>query len=191
MVFLLILKNIYIYGKTLNIIERGINMGTMTWADWLILIVIVIAVIAGILIFLNKKAYKKMNQQNEMIEQHKMLQTAYIIDKTRDKMTNVKSLPKAVTENVPKWSKLMKMYFVKVKIGPQILTLITDKRVFKALPVNKSVKIEIAGLYIVNMIGMKTPEQLKAIEKAKKEKAKEEKRLQKQIRKRNNILLLE
>lgn len=176
MVFLLILKNIYIYRKTLNIIERGINMGTMTWADWLILIVIVIAVIAGILIFLNKKAYKKMNQQNEMIEQHKMLQTAYIIDKTRDKMTNVKSLPKAVTENVPKWSKFMKMYFVKVKIGPQILTLITDKRVFKALPVNKSVKIEIAGLYIVNMIGMKTPEQLKAIEKAKKEKAKEEKK---------------
>lgn len=167
----------YLYlQKTLNIIERGINMGTMTWADWLILIVIVIAVIAGILIFLNKKAYKKMNQQNEMIEQHKMLQTAYIIDKTRDKMTNVKSLPKAVTENVPKWSKFMKMYFVKVKIGPQILTLITDKRVFKALPVNKSVKIEIAGLYIVNMIGMKTPEQLKAIEKAKKEKAKEEKK---------------
>ncbi len=151
-------------------------MGTMGWGDWLILIVVIVAVIAGILFFLNKKAYKKMNEQNEMIEQHKMLQTAYIIDKSRDRMSNVKSLPKAVTENVPKWSKFMKMCFVKVKIGPQIVTLITDKRVYNALPVKKSVKIEIAGLYIVNMIGMKSPEQVKAEEKAKKEKAKAEKK---------------
>ncbi|MDO5387798.1 MAG: hypothetical protein Q4F63_01045 [Clostridia bacterium] len=70
----------------------------------------------------------------------------------------------------------MKMYFVKVKIGPKIATLIADKRVYNALPVKKSVKIEIAGLYIVNMIGMKTPEQLKEMEKSKKEKAKEEKK---------------
>lgn len=151
-------------------------MGAMTWGDWLILIIAVIAVIAGVLIFLNKKAYKKMSQQNEMIEQSKMLQNAYIIDKTRDKISNVKSLPKVVIDNVPKWSKFMKMNFVKAKIGPQIVTLITDKRVYKALPVKKSVKIEIAGLYIVNMVGMKSDEELKAIEKAKKEKAKAEKK---------------
>ena len=148
----------------------------MSWGDWLILIVVIIAVIAGVLVYLNKKAYKRMNEQNEMIEQHKMLQTAYIIDKSRDRMQNITSLPKAVTENVPKWSKFMKMCFVKVKIGPQILTLITDKRVYNALPVKKSVKIEIAGLYIVNMIGMKSPEQIKAEEKAKKEKDKAEKK---------------
>ncbi|MDO5387797.1 MAG: hypothetical protein Q4F63_01040 [Clostridia bacterium] len=53
----------------------------MSWGDWLILIVVIIAAVAGVLIFLNKKAYKKMNEQNEMIEQSKMLQTAYIIDK--------------------------------------------------------------------------------------------------------------
>lgn len=158
-------------------------MGAMSWGDWLILIVVIVAVIAGILIYLNKKAYKRMDEQNEMIEQHKMLQTAYIIDKSRDRMSNVKSLPKMVTENVPKWSKFMKMCFVKVKIGPQILTLITDKRVYNALPVKKSVKIEIAGLYIVNMVGMKSPEQLKAEEKAKKEKSKAEKKAAKSKKK--------
>ena len=71
------------------------------------------------------------------------------------------------------------MYFVKVKIGPQILTLLTDKRVYNALPTKKSVKIEVAGLYITNMIGMKSPEEMKKAEKAKKEKAKEEKKLAK------------
>ncbi len=151
----------------------------MSWGDWLILVMVIVAGIAGILVFLNKKAYKRMNEQNEMIEQYKMTQTAYIIDKSRDKITNVQSLPKAVYDSIPKWSKFMKMYFVKVKIGPQILTLLTDKRVYNALPTKKSVKIEVAGLYITNMIGMKSPEEMKKAEKAKKEKAKEEKKLAK------------
>ncbi len=172
-------------GKA-NIVKGGGAM-TMTWADWLLLIVLIIAVIVGILIFLSKKAYKKMDEQNEFIEQNKMLQTAFIIDKTRDRITNIKSLPKAVTDNMPKRAALVKMYFVKVKIGPQILTLMTtDKHLYEALPVKKTVKIEIAGLYIVNMVGLKSPEQLKAIEQEKKEKAKAEKKAAKQAAKNKN-----
>ena len=44
----------------------------MSWGDWLILVMVIVAGIAGILVFLNKKAYKRMNEQNEMIEQYKM-----------------------------------------------------------------------------------------------------------------------
>lgn len=158
----------------------------MTVGDWLILIVVIIAVIAGLLIFLNRKAYKKMDEQNEIIQQTKMLQTAYIIDKARDRITNINSLPKAVTENVPKWSKYMKMYFVKAKIGAHIVTLIADKRVYNAIPVKKNVKLEIAGLYIINMIGMKSPEEIKAINKAKKEKEKADRKAEKQANKGKN-----
>lgn len=147
----------------------------MGWTDIILLVVLIIAAIAFGLYFLNKWAYKKMNTQNEMIEQHKMLQTAYIIDKKRDKIDNV-NLPKIVKDQMPKMGKLMKMNFVKVKIGPQILTLIADKNVYNALPLKKSVKIEVAGLYIVNMIGMKSAEEMKAIEKEKKEKAKQAKK---------------
>lgn len=148
----------------------------MGFSDWLLLIVLIVSIIGAILYFLNKKAYKRMNEQNSMIEQHKMMQSAYIIDKRRDKITNIESIPKAVLQQMPKWGRFIKMNFVRVKIGPQILTLIADKPVFKALPEKKNVKIEIAGMYIVNMVGMKTAEELKAMEKAKKEKAKEEKR---------------
>lgn len=73
----------------------------------------------------------------------------------------------------------MKMNFVQVKVGPQILTLIADKRVFDAMPLKKTVKVEIAGLYIVNIVGMKSAEEMKAIAKAKKEKAKEDKKKKK------------
>ncbi len=158
-------------------------MHSMGFADWFLLIVLIIAIIVCILYFLNKKAYKKMNEQNEMIEQNKMLQTAYIIDKKRDRITNIESMPKAVLSQMPKWGKFIKMYFVRVKIGPQIVTLMADKSVYNALPVKKTVKIEMAGMYIVNMIGMKSASELKAIEKAKKQKAKEEKAAAKKAKK--------
>lgn len=144
----------------------------MGWTD----IILIIAVVAVVLVFafyaLNKWAYKKMNAQNELIEQHKMQQTAYIIDKKRDKITNV-GMPKMVMEQIPKRAKYIKMNFVKAKIGPQILTLIAaDKNLFNALPVKKSVKVEISGLYLVGMAGLKSASEMKTIEKQKKEKAK-------------------
>ena len=80
-------------------------------------------------------------------------------------------MPKMVIDQIPKWSKFMKMNFVQVKVGPQILTLIADKRVFDAMPLKKTVKVEIAGL--------KSAEEMKAIAKAKKEKAKEDKKKKK------------
>jgi len=74
------------------------------------------------------------------------------------------------------------MYFAQVKIGPQIITMICDKNVYNALPLKKTVKIEIAGLYIVSVVGMKSPEQMKAIEKEKKAKAKAEKKAAKKAK---------
>lgn len=143
----------------------------------LIAILVVVLVVAGFF-FLNRWAYKKMDEQQAMINQQKMKQTAYVIDKKHDRITNV-HMPKMVMDNIPKRAKLMKMYFAQVKIGPQILTLICDKNVYNALPLKKNVKIEIAGLYIVNVIGMKSAEEMKALEKEKKAKAKAEKKSKK------------
>ncbi len=147
----------------------------MTFSDILLLTIIIVAVIAGVLYFVNRWAYKKMDEQQAVINQQKMTQTAYIIDKKHDKITNV-NMPKMVMDNLPKRAKLMKMYFAQVKIGPQILTLICDKNVYNALPLKKSVKIEMAGLYIVNVVGMKSAEEMKAKAKEKKAKEKAEKK---------------
>ncbi|MGN1317965.1 MAG: hypothetical protein ACI4VF_03045 [Lachnospirales bacterium] len=144
----------------------------MGWTDILLIAVVVIAIIVFALYSLNKWAAKKMSAQNEMMEQYRMTQTAYIIDKKRDKITNV-SMPKAVIEQIPKRAKYIKMNFVKAKIGPQIVTLIAaDKNLYNALPVKKSVKIDISGLYVVGMAGLKTASEMRTIEKEKKEKAK-------------------
>ena len=43
---------------------------------------------------------------------------------------------------------------VKVKIGPQIMTMFCDEAIFDLIPVKKEVKAEISGLYILGVRGV-------------------------------------
>lgn len=144
------------------------------WDIFLIIVIVILAIAAG-LYFLNRWAYNKMNAQQAVIDKSKQSMTIYVIDKKKDKITNI-NMPKMIVDQVPKAYKLMKMYFVQAKIGPQIMTLMCDKRIFDAIPLKKNVKVDLAGIYIVNVYGMKSAEEMKAAKKAKKDKAKEEKK---------------
>ena len=110
-------------------------------------VIIVILVLVG-LYFLGRKLQKKQVASQEMIEQNRQQVSALIIDKKKMKITD-STLPKAAVNQVPFYLKMRKMPMVKVKIGPQIATLLCDGKVFKYLPVKKMVKIEIAGAYIL------------------------------------------
>lgn len=110
-------------------------------------VIIVIIVLVG-LYFLGRKLQKKQVASQEMIEQNRQQVSALIIDKKKMKITD-STLPKAAVNQVPFYLKMRKMPMVKVKIGPQIATLLCDGKVFKSLPVKKMVKIEIAGAYIL------------------------------------------
>lgn len=143
----------------------------VTTFDIIVLIIIIICAVMAGLYFINRWAYRKMNAQQEMVERTQQRVSAYIIDKRKDKIKNV-NMPKVVMDNVPKLYRFINMYFVQAKIGPQILTLICDKRIFEAMPLKKTVKIEVAGLYITNIAGMKSAEQVRAEKKRKKEEAK-------------------
>ena len=144
----------------------------MSIFDILLIVGLVVVVIIVALYFLNRWASKRMSNQQSMIEKTKQAASIYVIDKKRDKAANV-TLPKVVTENLPKASKLMTMNFVKAKVGPQIVTLICDKNVFNALDVKKTFQVELAGIYIVSVKGMKTAFEVKEAKRAKKSKAKE------------------
>ena len=116
-----------------------------------------------------------MGDHQDMINRSKQTTTIFVIDKKKTKITEV-NMPKIVTEQMPKIYKFLKLYFVQAKIGPQIMTLICDKKVFNAITVKKNVKVELAGIYIVSVVGMKTDKELKEIKKAKKQKEKEAKK---------------
>lgn len=143
----------------------------MSAIDIIILVMAIIGVVGVALFFLNRWAYRKMDTQQSLIEKAKTPATIYVIDKKKDKITNV-NMPKMVLDQMPKMYKLMKMYFVQAKVGPQIVTLMCEKKIFQAIPVKKNVKVELAGIYIVSMQGMKTNEEYKAAKKEKKSKKK-------------------
>jgi len=133
------------------------------------MMVVALLAIVGVTIFyfLNKWAGKKAATQQDMVEQHKQTVSIYVIDKKKDKITNA-GFPKAVADQIPRMAKLVKTPLVKAKIGPQIMTLVCDGAVFDALPLKKTVTVEIAGAYIVGMKGMKTKREMAEIRKARR-----------------------
>jgi len=151
--------------------------------DIVVIVGIVLAAIFAGLYYLNKWAAKRQSQQQKFVDSSKMDVTIFVLDKKRDKADKV-NLPKAVTSQLPKMYKFMKMYFVQAKVGPQIVTLMCDKRVFQNLPVKKNVKIELAGIYISNIKGLKSEYEKKQQAKAKKEQEKREKATAKEAAKR-------
>jgi len=136
---------------------------------WVIIFVIsIIVLLAGVAIyFLNSWAGKKQAAQNEMVAQHKQTVSLYVIDKKKDKIENA-NMPKAMTDQMPRLSRMFKVPLVKVKIGPQIMTMICEADTFKILPTKKTVSVEIAGAYIVGMKGKKTKMELEEQRKSRR-----------------------
>ncbi|MCQ2979307.1 MAG: hypothetical protein MJ245_05885 [Clostridia bacterium] len=118
----------------------------------IVLIILAVILVLGIALFIfyKKVAAPKMNEYNDLIQANKVTATIFVIDKMKDKLTN-QNVPKALIEQTPKMLRGKKLPIVKAKIGPQIQTLIAEEKVFKALPVKKMVKVDIAGMYIVNI----------------------------------------
>ena len=144
----------------------------MQWQDIIIIAFVAAAAIFAALYFLNKWAAKKSVQSQSAIEKNKMAATIYVIDKRRDKAANV-NLPKAISDNLPKLYRVMRLYFVKAKIGPQIMTLICEKKVYNLLAPMKTYKVDMAGIYIVSVKGMKTAYEMRQAAKEKAAKAKQ------------------
>lgn len=124
-------------------------------------VLLVIAAILAVVYFVGKRLQKKQAESQTLIDQNRQTITAYIIDKKKAKISEA-NMPKAVMEQVPKYMKLVKMPLVKVKVGPQIITMFCDKQVFNDLPVKKNIKLEISGGYIMGFStgkkGEKAPE---------------------------------
>lgn len=128
---------------------------------------IVLLVILGILIvsvvvlyFLGKKAQKKQAEQQQQIDAMKQTVSMLIIDKKRMKLKE-SGLPQAVIEQSPKLMRNSKLPIVKAKVGPQIMSLVSDEKIFDSIPVKKEVKAVVSGIYITDVKGLhgKTPQQ--------------------------------
>lgn len=123
-------------------------MSTFTIVLLVILAVLLVAVV--VLYFVGKKAQKKQAEQQEQINAMKQTVSMLVIDKKRMKLKDA-GLPQIVLEQTPKLLRGSKLPVVKAKVGPQIMTLICDEKIFDAVPVKKEVKADISGIYITGV----------------------------------------
>ena len=123
---------------------------------WMIVLIVVgVLIVAAIvaLYFLGKKAQKKQAEQQELLESNKQTVSMLIIDKKRMKLKE-SGLPQAVLEQTPKLMRNSKLPIVKAKVGPQIMSLICDEKIFESVPVKKEVKAVVSGIYVLDVKGL-------------------------------------
>ena len=125
----------------------------MNFSDVLIITIVILALLIVGMYFLNKKGMKRMIQAQDFIDQNRTTVQIFVIDKKQEK-PSPSNMPKAVYEQMPKSAKMRKTNLVRAKVGPQIVTLMCDKPVYNILPVKKTVKVDIAGMYIVSVAGV-------------------------------------
>lgn len=126
-------------------------MSTGTIVLLVILAILIIGVI--VLYFLGKKAQKRQAEQQEQIEAAKQTVSMLIIDKKRMKIKD-SGLPQAVLAQTPRLMRGAKLPIVKAKIGPQIMSLVCDEKIYDMVPVKKEVKASVSGIYIVDVKGL-------------------------------------
>ncbi len=132
------------------------------------IVFIVVGIILGILLIalivltiIGKRMQKKQEASQAQMEAAAQTTSLLIIDKKRMKL-NEAGLPKIVLESTPKYLRGSKVPVVKAKIGPKVMTLMCDEKIFPMLPIKKEVKAVLSGIYIMDVKGrnvLETPQE--------------------------------
>lgn len=133
----------------------------------IVLIIIIVVLIAALaaLYFFGKKAQRRQAVQQEQMEAMAQTVSMLVIDKKRMKISQ-SGLPSQVIEQTPKLLRWNKLPIVKAKVGPKVMTLVCDDKVFELIPVKREVKVVVSGIYISAIKsargGLETPPQKKS-----------------------------
>lgn len=120
---------------------------------WMIVMLVIIALLIIALIALyivGNRLRKKQEASQAQIEAAKQVMSMLVIDKKKMKLKDA-GLPKIVLDQTPKMMQRTKMPIVKAKIGPKVMTLLCEPKVFDQVPIKAEVKAEVSGIYIVGI----------------------------------------
>lgn len=121
-----------------------------TFLNVLLIILAIAAVILVVLYFLGRKLEKRQVEQQSALEAAAQTVSMLVIDKKKMKLKEA-SLPKIVYEQTPKYMRWAKVPVVKAKVGPKVMTLLADEKVFLTLPLKTEVKAVVSGIYITEI----------------------------------------
>ncbi len=124
----------------------------------IIVLIVVLVVVLGALIGLSiygRKLQKRSEESQAQMKAGAQSVSILVIDKKRMKLTEA-DLPKIVIDQTPKYLRRSKVPIVKAKIGPKIMNLMCDDKIFDLIPVKKEVKAVMNGIYIMDVKGLRT-----------------------------------
>lgn len=147
---------------------------------WTVLLIILAVLVVGLIVlyFVGRRLQKKQDASQAQIDAAAQTMTFFIIDKKKMKLTEA-GLPKVVTEQTPKYLRRAKLPMIKVKVGPRVMSLICDAKVYDTLAPKQEVKATVSGIYVTSAkrirgpIVESDPKKRKAQERAEKKAAKE------------------
>ena len=127
-----------------------------TFLKVLLIILVILVIVLVVLYFVGRKMQKKQEAQQEQMEAMKQTMSMLIIDK---KIMPIKQsgLPQVVIDQTPKLMRRSKLPIVKAKVGPKIMTLVADNKIYDLIPVKKEVKAVVSGIYILDVKGIRGP----------------------------------
>lgn len=128
----------------------------MTLLHVLLIILLILVVILVVMYVMGRKLQKKQAAQQEQLDAAKQTVSMLIIDKKRLPIKE-SGLPQMVIDQTPKLMRRSKLPIVKAKVGPRIMTLVSDASIFDTIPVKKEVKAVVSGIYIMEVRGVRGP----------------------------------
>lgn len=121
---------------------------------FLIVLVVIIGILVALYIFGSKLQKKNEKAQADMRVGAQTV-SILVIDKKRMKLKEA-NLPKIVLEQTPRYLRGSKAPIVKAKIGPKIMSLMCDDKIFDLIPVKKEIKAVMNGIYIMDVKGLRS-----------------------------------
>ncbi len=130
----------------------------------LIVLAVIIALFIGLSIY-GRKLQKKSEQSQAQMKAGAQTVSILVIDKKRIKLKEA-NLPKIVVDQTPKYLRGSKVPIVKAKIGPKVMTLMCDEKIFDLIPVKKEVKAVMNGIYIMDVKGLRANLDVKPVKQS-------------------------
>ena len=149
---------------------------------WMIVTLVIVLVVTAALIALyivGSKMQKKQEKAQADMQVGAQTYSILVIDKKKMKLKEA-GFPAIVLEQTPKYLRNSKVPVVKAKIGPKVMSLMCEPKIYDLIPVKKEVKAVMNGIYIIDVKGARgglaeKPAKLTFMQKIKAKLTKKEK----------------
>ena len=121
----------------------------------IVIAVILIGVIISLAVW-GKKQQKKMDETEEKIAAASQTVTMLVIDKRRCGLIKPVCL-RWLSKLRQSMQRMAKVPIVKAKVGPKVMILISDNKIFDMIPVKQEIKATVSGIYITNVRALRGP----------------------------------